>query len=369
MALVHLEIACFRNLTSTTLKPVLKGFNCIVGDNGSGKTSLLEAIYYLSLGRSFRSHLAERVVNVSATQFSLFAHLVSDAAGYDAVGLERHVDGGLKIRINANDVSSVAELARYLPVQLIDSYCHQLLDSGPSVRRKFLDWGIFYYNPEFLRTWKLFSRALKQRNAALRGQISKKELEAWTQELVLHAEVLHAMRNAYLEALIPCLEAMIARLLDFSGIKIQYQPGWDVSHDYAAVLANAVERDFQLGYTHYGPQKADLRIVIQGVPAKDILSRGQQKLFVCAMIMARGTLLERGNKRPVYLVDDLPSELDSSSRSKLLSLLAEQDAQVFVTAVDSHSLGPVITAHPVKMFHVEHGNVGEDTEVAISSLS
>ncbi len=363
MALFRLEISNFRNLISAQFQPITQGFNFIIGSNGSGKTSMLEAIYYLSLGRSFRSIVADRVVNASAHKLSLFASITSEQAVCDAIGLERHVDGGLKIRINAKDALSITDSASLLPVQLMDSNCHHLLDGGPAVRRKLLDWGIFYKNPDFLRSWRQFERLLKQRNAALRACRPKKELSAWTSELILQAISMDEMRRNYVEQFIPCLQATIAELLDINDLEINYLPGWDQAQTYASMLEQSIDRDFQLGYTQYGPQKADLKILINGVPAKDILSRGQQKLFVCAMIIARGTLLWSGTKRrPIYLVDDLPSELDINSRSKLLALLSKQEAQIFVTAVDRDSLGSSVANDFIKVFHVEHGNVSEQPE-------
>lgn len=370
MALIHLEISNFRNLISAQFQPVPQGFNFIFGNNGSGKTSLLEAIYYLSLGRSFRSTVADRIIHSSAQKLSLFANIVSEQAIQDAIGLERKTDGGLKIRINGQDALSITDSASLLPVQLMDSHCHQLLDAGPAVRRKFLDWGIFYKNPDFLGCWKQFERVLKQRNAALRGQLPRSELSAWTNKLISHAAVMDEMRHDYVNQLIPCLQAAIAELLDVNHLKISYLSGWDQSQAYASVLERSLDKDFQLGYTQSGPQKADLKILINGVPAKDILSRGQQKLFVCAMIIARGMLLQNGTKRrPVYLVDDLPSELDLTSRSKLLTLLSKQQAQIFVTAVDGDSLGSSIAIDLMKVFHVEHGNVSEVSGRVIFPLS
>src|SRR6185437_11687729 len=128
--LVYLDISQFRNLTSVKVEPVA-GFNYIFGNNGSGKTSLLEAIYYLSLGRSFRSSNFTRVIQKSATKLSLFARLVTQTNQMASLGLERRVDGDIKIRLDGNNVHSIAELASLIPVQLIDSQCHRLIDAGP----------------------------------------------------------------------------------------------------------------------------------------------------------------------------------------------------------------------------------------------
>ena len=142
MTLKWLDITGFRNL-SAKFEPILGGFNYIYGDNGSGKTSLLEAIYYLSLGRSFRSHLTERIIQRSADKLSIFAQVALNEHQTIPVGLERHVEGEMKLRLNGKDARSMTELMNVLPIQLIDSQCHHLLDSGPHFRRKYLNWGVF----------------------------------------------------------------------------------------------------------------------------------------------------------------------------------------------------------------------------------
>jgi DNA replication and repair protein RecF len=359
MGLSFLEISEFRNLASVRLSPVAEGVNFIYGKNGSGKTSLLEAIYYLSLARSFRGSQANRVVRHSADKLSIFGH-VSAFPSQILLGLERHKDGKARFRINGEEIYSVAELASLLPVQLMNSNCHTLLDSSPAFRRKYLDFGLFYQVNDFLRAWRHYGHVLKQRNAALRNRAQKKELDIWTYELINSAIYLDQLRCDYVEKLAPFLIKSVAELLPVFNLKITYHKGWDTTNTYAEILLKMIDRDYQLGYTQYGPHKADLKITINEIPAKDILSRGQQKLFVCAMMLARGALLQNHmNKAPIYLIDDLPSELDMASCSKLTGLLSKQKAQVFVTAIENTMRDSFLTNVPVKMFHVEHGHVGE----------
>lgn len=361
MPITRLDITDFRNLNAVKLEPLSVGFNLLYGLNGSGKTSLLEAIYYLSLGRSFRSSFAKRVIRRDAEKFLIFSQVTGDGAQVTPIGIERYQQGELKIRIANRDAPSAAELAGLTPVQLINSNCYNLLDAGPVFRRKYLDWGSFYFNPEFLRVWRDYGQVLKQRNAILRQQGSRQELEVWTQELVKAALQFDRCRREYVQQLLPVLEQISTELLTIPNLKIHYQPGWDDDQDYAAVLAASYLKDSQFGYTQNGPHRADLRITINKIAAKDILSRGQQKLFVCAMILAQSALLKSStNKASIYLVDDLPAELDVVSRSKLINLLAKQETQVFVTAVEREALGDTLTRLPVKMFHVEHGNITEE---------
>jgi len=340
--------------------PIPAGFNLFFGQNGSGKTSLLEAIYYLSLGRSFRSNVTERIVNKLADRLSIFAHLASKSAQFTPIGIERRQTGEIKMRLNGRDIRSIAELADLTPVQLIDSHCHELIEGGPSIRRKYLDWGIFHTAPDFLRIWRQYERILQQRNAALREQRSKKELDSWSFELISYTEQLDRLRREYSGRLIPLIQKTVAELLNISDVKITYYSGWDENQDYPTALSRSFARDSYLGHTQYGPHKADFKININNVPAKDFLSRGQQKLFVCAMIVARGTVLQmQANKQTIYLVDDLPSELDSLNQHCLIDLLSRQLTQVFVTTVQKEDENIYLTKSSMKMFHVEHGCVTE----------
>jgi DNA replication and repair protein RecF len=358
MALIRLDITNFRNLRSLHIEPLPRGFNLIFGDNGSGKTSLLEAIYFLSMGRSFRSSLASRVVCHDADKFSLFAQLTIGQQTMP-VGLERNEKGETKIRIAGQNASGIAELAHILPIQLINADSYHLLE-GPAFRRKYLDWGAFYSAPSFFRVWKQFQRALKQRNAALRNHLPPKEINIWTDEVAENGIQLDNLRREYVDHLLPLLTHTVSELLHIDGLQIAYEPGWDQRKNYQEILAESIIKDRQAGFTQMGPHRADFKVLIDGIPAKDILSRGQQKLFVCAMIITQGTLLYKHTKKqPIYLVDDLPAELDSVSRSNLLSLLSKQDAQLFITAVERQTLEGFISPHPSKMFHVEHGEVGE----------
>lgn len=360
MPLTRLAITDFRNLASIDMEPLPTGFNVFFGLNGSGKTSMLEAIYYLSLGRSFRSALIGRVIRHSANKFLIFAQGGQSQDPITPIGIERLLDGDMKIRIAGKDARSLAQLADLTPVQLINSHCYHLLDGAPSFRRKYLDWGVFYLNNDFVSVWRDCLQILKQRNAALRQQRPKKELDNWTEALLSKAALMDEFRRDYWHRLQPLLTQTLSELLSVSGISIHYYRGWDAETNYRDILDASFDKDRALGHTHYGPHRADLKITINKIAAKDILSRGQQKLFVCAMILAQGALLNSSmNKKPIYLVDDLPAELDTVSRNNLIAFLSKQETQVFVTAVELEALSDALLGLPLKMFHVEHGKVTE----------
>jgi DNA replication and repair protein RecF len=366
MAIKALRIVDFRNLATVELTPHPQGLNIICGNNGSGKTSLLEAIYYLGLGRSFRNSTSSRLIRHTTDKFSLYAQLVNDGQRHIPIGIERDLNGAMRLRMAEKDVSSITDLASFLPIRMINSQSHHLFESGPIFRRKYLDWGLFYQSETFLSCWRHFERVLKQRNAVLRDRRPKKELDVWTDELVKYGLELDTLRRDYIQALAPAISSMACELLAIANLEISYQSGWNKNRNYASVLADAHPEEYRSGHTQFGPHRADFDITIDAVSAKHFLSRGQQKLLICAMILAQGMLLARhANKGLIYLVDDLPSELDLQSRQKLISLLSRQQTQIFITAIDSSTICDFVSDQPdvpIKMFHVEQGSIVEMVE-------
>jgi DNA replication and repair protein RecF len=361
MAIGLLRLADFRNFSQASLEPVSDGLNVFYGNNGSGKTSLLEAIHYISLGRSFRSGTSSQLVKHQTDKFVLFSQIIDEFARHVPIGVERELNGTSRLRVAENDAMTKAELAAFLPVRVINSHSHDLFEEGPVFRRKFLDWGLFYQFQSFLPCWHHYERVLKQRNTLLRERKPKRELDVWTEELLKYGLELTDLRRKYVQLLVPVLAQVAEELIGMSDLQVNYHPGWDDNEEYSAALAGAYPEECRLGYTHLGPHRADLDIHVDNIQVKHFLSRGQQKLLVCAMILAQGMLLSSGsNKRVIYLVDDLPSELDNEGRRKLISLLSRQNTQVFITSIEKESIFDWVDEKmnvPVKVFHVEHGNV------------
>lgn len=358
MPIATLRIHDFRNLASFAFQPCAR-VNIISGSNGSGKTSLLEAIHYLGMGKSFRTSTSSSLIRQSADKFSVIAQLVTDQSRLLPVGVERHVNGCVRLRMAENDVTSITELAYFLPIRIINSQSHALFEAGPAFRRKYLDWGLFYQADNFLSCWRHFERILRQRNAILKNKRPKNELDVWTEELVKYGNQLTALRHAYVQALTPLVTHLAMELLNIPHLQLEYDAGWDEDKDYALVLARAYSEECRVGYTLFGPHRADLDVTLNAVSVKHFLSRGQQKLLICAMLVAQGMLLAaQANKGLVFLIDDLPAELDRANQGKLVSLLSGQKTQVFITAIEHETIVDVLDSHiPIKVFHVEHGGL------------
>lgn len=356
MQLVRLKASCFRNLAELDLE-FSPCFNFIFGPNGSGKSSLLEAVYFLSLGRSFRSSLASRAIQYEATGFNLFSVILGQFS--TSVGLEKTRQGKTKIKIG-NNSDSISELAKILPLQLINPNSYQLLNGGPRARRQFIDWGVFHVEPRFFPIWQRFQQVLKQRNAALQQQVPMNQMKIWNLELIDVSHEISALREKYLQQLTPLIKELMARLLSLEGLSIDFYQGWDHQLNLDLILSNSFARDSKLAYTQHGPQRADLLIRLNGNPVHEVLSRGEQKLLACALQLAQGLLLKKLiNKSCIYLFDDLFAELDPLRQSFLMQLLHNLDAQVFITAIEETLIKGFDNSVLGKTFQIEQGKVIE----------
>ena len=355
MALTRLLIKDFRNIEQADLQ-LAPGFNFLVGANGSGKTSVLEAIYTLGHGRAFRSLQAGRVIRHDEAAFVLHGRLEGKEREI-SVGLTKNRAGDSKVRIDGSDGHKVAELAQLLPMQLITPEGFTLLNGGPKYRRAYVDWGCFHNTPGFFNAWSNLRRLLKQRNAALRQVSRYSQIRPWDQELVPLAEQISQWRAEYSAAISAEITATCRQFLPEFELRFSFQRGWDKESDYGELLERNFERDRALTYTASGPHKADFRIRAEGTPVEDLLSRGQLKLLMCALRLAQGEFLtSQSGRRCVYLIDDFASELDDSRRRLLAERLKATQAQVFVSAI---SAGHVIdmTDEKGKMFRVEQGKI------------
>lgn len=360
MPITSLKIKHFRNLDEVLLFPNINGLNIIFGENGSGKTSLLEAIHYLSLGRSFRSAVSASLIQHQQEKFSIIAQLQNETSCSIPMGIERDTAGKVQMRIAEQSITSLLQLANYLPVRTITSHSHHLFESGPVFRRKYLDWGLFYYSPHFINEWRNFVRVFKQRNALLRLGRLTPELEVWTEELIHHGLALDHIRQAYISELWPIIQELAYELLGLTNLNLNYRPGWPIDDSYREAVTHSAALEFKLGRTLYGPHRADFEITMKDLSTRHFLSRGQQKLLVCAMILAQGIAMTRTtNQSLAILVDDLPSELDLHSRKKLISLLSRQQTQIFVTAIEYQTICSLMEHDdtPMTLFHVEQGRI------------
>lgn len=344
MYIKQLDIYGVRNLGNAKLSFTPK-INAFYGSNGSGKTSILEAIYLLGRGRSFRA-ATKNVIQFGQQKYVVAAQAVGNAAGAEytvRLGTEKSRDGDKTVFTKNGSTCQLSEIAQVLPLTLLDSSSFALVDGGPAIRREFIDFAMFHVERSFLVIAQQFKRALAQRNAELKLKApplqKRQHVEPWDDIFVRAGEAITKARRQFLQDLQPLLEMILAEWQYSGKILLRYQQGWPENMSLAEALEDGFILDCLSGFSNRGPQRAELEIYIDGVLAKNILSRGQQKVFVCALLLAKAQLLlEKTAINSIFLVDDLGSELDQASLRLVLSKLLAIGGQLFVTGIEKEPL-------------------------------
>jgi len=362
----RLAVDRFRNLLAVDIHPS-PGLNLFVGSNGSGKTSLLEAVHVLSVGRSFRTQKVAPLINEDAPDFVIHAAL----EGGDRLGLIKNRQGRNDLKFSGEKQRSWSEVAYALPLQVINSDSLALVEGGAKIRRRFMDWSMFHVEHSFYENWRNYRRCLQHRNAILKQGPSStnknvlSSLQTWNTELARYGEAIHRARLQFFSDYLPYFQLMADGLFDNKFvIGIEYRAGWDAeSKSLLEALSADTVREQRYGMSLFGPHRGDFEIRADGVPVIERLSRGQSKTLVCVMKLAAGALLNaakpgNGRHNCVYLIDDLSSELDFVNQEKLIDLLDTSGSQCFFTAISDDDLPLLRQKMGVSgKFHVEHGKI------------
>jgi DNA replication and repair protein RecF len=329
------------------------GINWLVGPNGAGKTTVLEAAYILSHGRSFRPGGRAAPGRHGTHEYLVHAELSRQDRAPQRVGLRRGRDRW-QARLDGTDLATLAPLFASCPVVYFGPESQSLIVGPAESRRSFLDWSVFHVEHDSLEAWRMWRRALRQRNALLRTGANAAEYEPWEHDLAQLAGRIHAMRAACLASLGPYLEQEAGWLVpELGGVDIVYRPGWDEELGLAQQLASGRERERERGFTQHGAHRADWWLGFERVARRDHLSRGQAKAIalVCSLAQTRW-LRDRIGEYPLLCLDDLDSELDEAHAAKIVDWLEDKPLQAWLTATRA----PTPQAgRSASLFHVEHG--------------
>ncbi len=260
---------------------------------------------------------------------------------------------GTIARISGAPAGALTELTEAFPIQVIDPGIHKLLEEGSNRRRRWMDWGVFHVEHRFADWWIRYARALKQRNAALKspGQIGT---QAWEPELARLGELISDARQRFVEALLPYWREAVVALSDLEP-ELHYFRGWAQDVTLANALAASKARDEARRLTHPGPHRADLMIRLNGRLAREVLSRGQQKLVAVAMTLAQLHLVQETTQTtPSLLLDDPAAELDGKHLARFIEQVRRLRSQLIVTSLHPES---DLFGTPDRVFHVEQGRV------------
>lgn len=349
MSLSQLQITCLRNIQTARLV-LHPGINLFVGNNGSGKTSLLEAIYLLSTGNSFRTREISPLISHQHDALIIYGKTSSD----DSISIQKSLKQATIARLNGETCYSRSELASFLPTQVFYQTIFQIFDAGPVVRREILDWGVFHYQSAYHAVWKNYRRTLKHRNSLLRQGMSYSHCIPFDKVLTELAAQLDHFRQMYFDQLAPIFASIVLQLSDIP-CQLHYYRGWDRRNEgksLFSLLASSFDADSSRQFTQYGAHQADLSIDCLDKKLKHVLSRGQQKTILIALKFAQAALLSH---HCVFLMDDLCAELDEQHVSLIVQHLKRLPGQCFIT-VRPHDVALLrfeSTEHT--LFHIANG--------------
>lgn len=353
MRLTQLHIKDFRNLKNIEWFPV-QGVNLIIGDNASGKTSLLEAIYYLSHIRSFRTQYVTDLILRQSPYLQLVAKVETHEKNIIPLGIRRSRNKS-EIRVNKQPIKRVSDIAAQFPVLAIHPDSYKLITGSPSQRRQYLDWGVFHVEQGFFEAWKRFKKALLQRNAALKSKQKLDVCQLWNNEINNTAHYIDKLRQQYFDNLMPYFYELTRQFFTSDTVDIEYKRGWPVATELIDLLEENLQKERLKGYTYYGPHRAEISIKVNGQSAQTCISRGQQKTLVALMRLAQAQhFSDVSDKTCVLLYDDLAAELDAHHRKLILSVLSTMNIQLFLTAIEAGQIDLAAWQNK-KVFHVEQG--------------
>jgi DNA replication and repair protein RecF len=265
---------------------------------------------------------------------------------------------GWEAKLNGLAAPSLGNVLRECAVVCFEPGSHALISAGSSERRRFLDWGVFHVEPEFLTHARKYSRVLRQRNTALKQNAEDAELAAWDEALTAAGLSLAHMRVNYFAQFSAELAGALGLFLPELGEPtMQFDAGWPAGMELADALAGSRGRDRARGHTTLGPHRADWSIRFEHAPQREHLSRGQEKLCALACVLAQARVYAAmQGEWPIIALDDLASELDDAHQKLVVDLLAAADAQFLMSGIDVPEClrdG----SRPIRVFHVEHGEV------------
>lgn len=336
MLLTGIRLEQYRNLAVAELRPS-RQMTLLYGLNGQGKTNLLEAIYLLGTGRSFRSVKVPDLIRQGNTTAVVRGQI--RASGVDSEISVQLTGKQRRITIDGKPIQRAAELHGKLAAVVFSPDDTAMVKQGPETRRRYLDRALYSSDAAFLRDYHDYYRTLKQRNALLRGGTTA-GLDAWTEQLVASGSRLMQHRLQYVAQLLPLVQQHYQRIAGSSeAVELMYSP--DCDHRFQEQLEQCRAIDLRRGVTGRGPHRDDLAFQIDGQPLKTFGSQGQQRSFVLALKLAELDHLQQTfGEPPLMLLDDISSELDQERIHNLLDFLRQRQVQVVITTTTTVGIDP-----------------------------
>lgn len=365
MQINHLSILNFKNIREAELT-FSAGLNCFVGNNGEGKTNLLDAIYYLGFCKSHTNPSDLHNIHHEADFFMLQGTFQNEDLINDVTcGVKRRQKKTFKY--NGKEYERLSEHIGKLPLVLISPADEDLIREGSDERRRFMDMVIAQFDHAYMESLVAYNKALLQRNSLLRDvtEYEPSLYEVYELKMAIEGEQIFKKRQAFVKAFIPVFEEYYHYISGGKeAIRLLY-----TSHvsegDLATQLSETRQRDKLLGFTTRGIHKDELQMDLDGYPIKRVGSQGQNKSFLIAMKLGQyGFLKQTKHMKPLLLIDDLFDKLDATRVEQILRLVSGQDfGQLFITDTNKDHLVRLLerTGSDYRFFTVENGLITPTT--------
>ncbi len=372
MILNRLSIINYKNIQEATLTLSPK-MNCFIGPNGTGKTNLLDAVYYLSFCRSAYTSVDSQVIRHDQDFFVVEGDYTDDRGmlGDDQDELRKlSIYCGMKrgtkkhFKCNKKEYKRLSQHIGLIPLIFVSPADTYLVDGGGEERRRLMDMVISQYDNLYLDALNRYNKALQQRNTLLKME-EEPDLELmriWEEQMAAEGEVIYQKRNAFVQELIPVFQQIYQQISDDrESVSLRY-----VSHGQRGPLLEVIQRDRMkdraVGYSLHGVHRDDLEMLLGDYPMRREGSQGQLKTFVIAMKLAQFSFLKRtcSQTTPLLLLDDIFDKLDAHRVERIVSLVASKEyGQIFITDTNREHLDKILQANSFdyQLFSVHDGEV------------
>jgi DNA replication and repair protein RecF len=367
MIIDKISLLNFKNIEEAELSFSSK-MNCFFGDNGMGKTNLLDALYYLSFTKNY--------TNLNDSQLILHDREFAVIHGYYTDGeVLEDIHCGIKrkqkkvFRRNKKEYQRLSEHIGLIPLVMISPADAELIRGGSEERRKFADMLISQYDKEYLRALIHYNKALQQRNALLKSPPAPPEIyELWEEQMAASGQIIYEKRKTFIHRFLPLFQQYYSAISDDNeSVDLIYE-----SHladaDPARLLREKRERDQILGFTSTGIHKDDFHFLLDQYLIRKIGSQGQNKTYLIALKLAQFSLLaHEGSSTPILLLDDLFDKLDAHRVERIIQLVSQPAfGQIFITDTNRKYLDEILASIPpnYKLFYVEKGFIHETDPLA-----
>jgi DNA replication and repair protein RecF len=354
MRLVELKCDGFRSLRDVVFRPG-PGINIIRGYNAQGKTTLLEAVYYVATSKSHRTANERELVREGADGFRARAHVQRK---HRAVVIEANWYQGVKrFRVNGVAQTRVSDILGKIHVVFFSPEDVQLVKGAAGFRRQFLDMELSQLLPSYLHALQQYRQVLRQRNTLLRDpKADPGLLDVWDEQMALHGALLIEERAKYIEQLDKLARVAYTQIAGEERLELQYQPDVKLSSALGGILRQTRNSDLQRGMTTRGPHRDDFEILIGGRAARSFASQGQQRTATLALKLADVELMkERTGELPVLMLDEVLSELDEKRASRLFQSI-QKGMQCLLTTTSMHNTYPA-RGQSTRYYRIEGGRL------------